>query len=219
MSTQDTHQDDALPTQDQLSAANAAYVLGHQGNHVEFSSLLSSATSKQVPLVLIFTRHFHCGSCKEFVRAAAASSPLTDSSRVSTIVIGPGQAAGLDFYRSQVDNPPFQFYADPDLNLYHALGVTKKTLDLGDSSTLGSHHKQGFAQTLLSSVAQTFKSGSLALKGGDIKQLGGEFVWDKDGKPVFAHRMKHTRDHSEVSAIEQAITQGSSTAASATESN
>lgn len=207
-------QDDALPTQDQLSAAKTAYVLDPQGNHVEFSSLLSSATSKQVSLVLIFTRHLHCGSCKEFVRAAASSSLLTDSSRVLTIVIGPGQSAGLDFYKSQVNNPPFQFYADPDLRLYHALGVTKRTLDTGDSNTLASHHKESITQTVLSSVAQTVKSGSLAFKGGDIKQLGGEFVWDKEGNPVFAHRMKHTRDHSEISVIEQAITQGSSASAS-----
>nr|CDI52468.1 related to glucose 1-dehydrogenase [Melanopsichium pennsylvanicum 4] len=198
--------DDALPSPDQISAANEAHVLDNQGNRVSFSSLLEKSQSNKVPLLLVFTRHFHCGMCKQFNQALAHSSIITDQSRVSVVVVGPGQAAGLDQYKSQVNNPPFQFYADPDLKLYNALGVTRKNLDLGDSNEIGSHHKGSFSQNLLSSVAAMVKSPTLALKGGDIKQLGGEFVWNAQGEPVLAHRMRHTRDHSEVSTLEKAVT-------------
>ncbi|SPO24778.1 related to Glucose 1-dehydrogenase / peroxisomal 2,4-dienoyl-CoA reductase [Ustilago trichophora] len=180
--TRNSNPDDALPSHEQLSAANAAYVFDSQGNRVDFSSLLDQAKTNKIPLLLVFTRHFHCGMCKEFNKALSESRILTDASRVSVIIVGPGQAAGLEHYQQQVDNPPFQFYADPDLRLYHALGVTRRNLDLGDASKdkIGSHHKEGVTQTFLSSVAEIVKSGSLALKGGDFKQLGGEFVWNKE---------------------------------------
>lgn len=203
--------DDAIPTIKQLSAANAAFVLNGQGDRVDFSSLLQSTQTNKVAFVLILTRHFHCGMCKEFVKALQQSSTLTDTARVSLVIVGPGQAAGLDHYKEQVDNPPFEIYADPELRLYHALGVTRRNLDLGDASKdkIGSHHQEGFTQTFLSSVAEIVKSGSLALKGGDFKQLGGEFVWNAQGELVLAHRMRHTRDHSEVSALEGAVVQAS----------
>ena len=211
--TSSTHSnpDDALPTKEQLSAANAAYVFDSESNRVDFSALAERARTNNQALLLFFTRHFHCGMCKEFVRALAQSTILTDSSRVSLIIVGPGQAAGLEHYKEQVNNPPFEFYADPDLRLYHALGVTRRNLELGNAQKdkIGSHHKESFTSNFLSSVGEIVKSGTLALKGGDFKQLGGEFVWSKEGEPVLAHRMKHTRDHSEISDLEQAVTQGS----------
>ncbi|GAC96381.1 hypothetical protein PHSY_003961 [Pseudozyma hubeiensis SY62] len=210
--TQTSTSDDALPSSEQLSAANSTYVLDSQSNRIDFTTLLTRANTNNLPLVLIFTRHFHCGMCKEYVKALSKSTVLTDASRASLVVVGPGQPEGLEHYKQQVDSPPFEFYADPELNLYHALGVTRRNLDQGDAKkdNIGSHHQQGLAQTFFSSVAEIVKSGSLALKGGDFKQLGGEFVWDKEGKPVWAHRMRHTRDHTEVSEIERVATGASS---------
>ncbi|CBQ71811.1 related to Glucose 1-dehydrogenase [Sporisorium reilianum SRZ2] len=202
----DRPQDDALPTADQLSAANAAHVLDSSSNRIAFSSLLERARQQNQALVFIFTRHFHCGMCKEFV-ALSHSTTLTDASRVSLIVVGPGQPEGISHYKQQVDNPPFDFYADPTLELYHALGVTRRNLELGSSKEkVGSHHQTSVLHNVVSSVADTFKSGSLILKGGDFKQLGGEFVWDQEGRVVLAHRMRHTRDHSEISKLEQVAT-------------
>lgn len=217
MSTTSSNQDDALPTPEQLSAANATYVLDNQGNRVDFSSIHDHAKSKQLPLVLIFTRHFHCGMCKEFVKAVGQSSILTDPSRVSLVIVGPGEASGLDHYKDQVNNPPFTFYADPELRLYHALGVTHRNLSVGDASKdkIGSHHQQSYSSNFLSSVGEILKSGTQALKGGDFKQLGGEFVWNKQGEPVLAHHMRHTRDHSEVSDLEQAATSTTGTTSTA----
>ncbi|TKY86752.1 hypothetical protein EX895_004392 [Sporisorium graminicola] len=199
-------QDDALPTADQLSAARAVHIFTSNHTRVPFSSLLDRAHQQNLALVLVFTRHFHCGMCKEFVRALSHSSTLIDPSRVLLVVVGPGQPEGVEHYKQQVGSPPFEFYADPKLELYHALGVTRRNLELGSSSKeiLGSHHQTSVLTNLVSSVAETFKSGSLIFKGGDFKQLGGEFVWNQAGKVVLAHRMRHTRDHTEIAVLEQA---------------
>lgn len=195
--------DDALPSSDQLASAKTASIFDDQGKTIQFSSILDEAHSAQLPVLLVFTRHFHCGMCKEFVKGLARSSALTDSSSVSVVVVGPGQPSGVPGYKAWVENPPFRFYADPELHLYHALGVTKRSLELGPG---GSHHQESFTKNLFSSVSEIVKSGTKALQGGDFKQLGGEFVFNKQGEPVLAHRMQHTRDHTEISELERAVT-------------
>lgn len=202
----------ALPTVEQIREAENLSVFDASGKQVQFSSLLDGAKSKGIPFILIFTRHFHCGMCKQFVRALAKSSILTDASKVTLVIIGPGQPEGIDHYKQEVGNPAFQFLADPQVKLYHALGMTIRTFNGGDEKTdkIPSHHSGGLISTAVSSVVDIVKSGSLALKGGDFKQLGGDFVWDARGQPILAHRMQHTRDHTEVSDLEQAVSQSPS---------
>uniref|UniRef100_V5GNP1 Glucose 1-dehydrogenase n=1 Tax=Kalmanozyma brasiliensis (strain GHG001) TaxID=1365824 RepID=V5GNP1_KALBG len=208
MSTTSSSQDDALPTSEQLSAANAAYVLDNQGNQVDFSSIQDQAKAKQLPLVLIFTRHFHCGMCKEYVRAVAASNILTDPSRVLTVIVGPGEASGLTAYRNSVNNPPFTFYADPQLRLYHALGVTRRNLSTGDPSKekIGSHHTGSYTQNLFSSIGEILKSGTQALKGGDFKQLGGEFVWNQEAG-IIVHYLGDAATTTEAQSLQTELAQ------------
>jgi len=40
-------------------------------------------------------------------------------------------------------------------------------------------------------------------KQGHFAQLGGEFIFGKDGECKFASRMKHTEDHTEVADLMQ----------------
>lgn len=44
---------------------------------------------------------------------------------------------------------------------------------------------------------QSLGSGRKALKGGDFKQVGGEFLFE-NGECTWAHRMRTTRDHTEI---------------------
>ncbi|KAI3493229.1 hypothetical protein L1887_42069 [Cichorium endivia] len=132
--------DDALPTTAQLSAAKATHVLDSHGTRISVASLFDDAQAQQLPLVLVFTRHFHCGMCKEFVRALAESSILT---RVELIIVGPGEAAGVETYKASVGRPPFKFFADPQLHLYHALGVTRRNLELGGRKGESGRASQG----------------------------------------------------------------------------
>ncbi|PWZ00672.1 hypothetical protein BCV70DRAFT_99149 [Testicularia cyperi] len=200
-----THQ--ALPTAEQLDAAKSTSVLDAAQSAVSFGSILDAARDSHIPLVLVFTRHFHCGMCREFVRALGQSSTLTDSSKVSVAIVGPGQAEAIEYYKKEVGSPPFHFFADPQVQFYHALGMTTRTFDGGDDKKdpIPSHHKSGLISGAVTSALGMIKSGSMATKGGDFKQLGGDFVFNADGQPVLAHRMRHTRDHTEVSELEKAI--------------
>ncbi len=38
------------------------------------------------------------------------------------------------------------------------------------------------------------------MKGGDYKQVGGEFLWES-GEVVWCHRMRNTRDHAEIQVL------------------
>lgn len=95
---------------------------------------------------------------------------------------------------------PFPIYADPTRKLYDYLGMTR-TLDPGS--------KPAYMQTnmLINSVQSIFQglsTGRHALKGGDFKQVGGEFLFE-NGQCTWAHRMKNTRGHAEVSEIRSLI--------------
>lgn len=95
---------------------------------------------------------------------------------------------------------PFPIYADPSRKIFDLLGMTK-TLALG--SKPGYMRRSLLVNSLLS-ILQGIKSGSAAMKGGDIKQVGGEFLFD-DGKVVWCHRMKNTRDHTEVPELKHVL--------------
>jgi hypothetical protein len=94
-------------------------------------------------------------------------------------------------------NCPFPIYAEPTRKLYDLLGMTR-TLYLGKK-------RPNYVQTNLfisgvQSIMQGLKTGNKALKGGDFKQVGGEFLFEQ-GKCVWVHRMRTTRDHCEVEEV------------------
>jgi hypothetical protein len=74
---------------------------------------------------------------------------------------------------------------------------------------------------ILKSIAQSLRriwAGDM-LKGGDLKQVGGEFLFeaaapgkrrdDSDVQVTWCHRMRNTRDHAEVPIIRQVMGVGS----------
>lgn len=91
---------------------------------------------------------------------------------------------------------PFPIYAEPTRKIYDHLGMTR-TFDLGA--------KPAYMQThlLINSVQSIFQglsTGRKALKGGDFKQVGGEFLFE-GGECTWVHRMRTTRGHCEVEEI------------------
>jgi AhpC/TSA antioxidant enzyme len=94
---------------------------------------------------------------------------------------------------------------DPDRALYIAL-------KLGRSKSMGpkkpEYIKQSLFASVLSGIAQGLSSGRNALKGGDFWQVGGEFLFVRKGDSwdvEWAHRMRTTRDHAEVSELRQIL--------------
>jgi hypothetical protein len=97
---------------------------------------------------------------------------------------------------TETTNCPFPIYADPTRKLYDHFGMTR-------TFTLGSKPAYMHTNMLINSVQSIFQglgTGKNALKGGDFKQVGGEFLFE-NGECTWVHRMKTTRGHSEVSDL------------------
>ncbi|KAF1836268.1 hypothetical protein BDW02DRAFT_567161 [Decorospora gaudefroyi] len=191
-----------IPTAKDLSRVADLLVLDAQGESRPFKELY------QAPLIaprqlIIFIRHFFCGNCQEYLRTLSSSikadALLALPTPTSIVVIGCGRPELIPMY-TEATACPFPIYADPSRKLYDYLGMTR-TFDLGS--------KPQYMQTnvLINSVQSIFQglsSGRKALKGGDLKQVGGEFLFEH-GECVWARRMKTTRDHTEVSEIRTLI--------------
>ena len=96
---------------------------------------------------------------------------------------------------------PYPIYADPTRKLYDLLGMTR-TLDLGPKSP--EYMQKSLLSVMLTSFVQSLKSGWSATKGGDYRQVGGEFLFE-DGKVTWGHRMRNTRDHAEIPELRKVL--------------
>lgn len=111
---------------------------------------------------------------------------------------------------------PFDIYTDPSASLFRELGMTK-TLALGKKP---GYIKKGFFVNVLHSVGQALRSipEGLALKSGDQRQVGGEFLFEpldkastatevegEEKKLTWCHRMRTTRDHAEIPELMEVL--------------
>ncbi|KAK4241004.1 AhpC/TSA antioxidant enzyme-domain-containing protein [Achaetomium macrosporum] len=168
-----------LPTLETIRKIDNYVVLDRDGKSHTFRSLYTGRhTARRV--LIIFIRHFFCGNCQEYLRALSASS-ITPSSLLALplstfiCVIGCGDPGLIDMYAAAT-NCPFPIYADPTRKLYAELGMVR-TLALGQRPA---YMKQHLLKSSLQSIAQGLKQipKGLALKGGDSKQIGGEFLFE-----------------------------------------
>jgi hypothetical protein len=150
------------------------------------------------------TRHTdRLQNCQEYLRTLSSSiSPealLALPTPTFITVIGCGRPELIPMY-TEATSCPFPIYADPTRKLYDLLGMTR-TFDLGAKP------EYMHTNVLINSVQSIFQSlgtGKHALKGGDFKQVGGEFLFE-NGECTWAHRMKTTRGHAEVSDLRQML--------------
>jgi hypothetical protein len=116
---------------------------------------------------------------------------------------------------------PFPIYADPSKNLYTELGMVR-TLALGSRPE---YLRRSFTANIFHSIAQGLKQlpAGRALAGGDVQQVGGEFLFEPVGelaaspvtpgvgqgqeekRVVWCHRMKNTRDHVEMPELREVL--------------
>lgn len=180
------------PSKSDLQRVADLPVLDASGKSHTFKSLYEGKPK----LLIIFIRHFFCGNCQEYLRTLA--SVLTPESLkalptpTEILVIGCGQPELIPMYTKET-SCPFPIYADPTKELYKVLGMTR-SLDLGPKSP--EYMQMSLPTAIITSFLQALRAGSKALKGGSFDQLGGEFILE-DGRAVWCHRMKNTRDHAE----------------------
>ncbi|KAK0539622.1 L-rhamnose-1-dehydrogenase [Tilletia horrida] len=188
-----------LPTVGELQAADAATLFSSDGKPTTFGVIRAAQPGRR--LTLVFVRHWHCGLCAGYV-STLADEPAFADERV--VIVGHGAAEGIERYREiSGARSTFEIYADPKKVLFSALGVTRRSLDMGEKAPR--YQKGSTLAMVLSGVRESLGSGLLAFKGGDIAQLGAEFVFNERGEAVFAHRMVNTRDHTEVPDLVQVL--------------
>lgn len=115
----------------------------------------------------------------------------------SIVVIGCGHPSLIPKYRART-GCPFPIYADPSRKLYKALGMSW-TLNFGGSRP---EYMQdtSLPRWLAGQVKQWGADGRKALKGGNLVQIGGEFLFE-DGEVIWLHRMRNYRNHTEIKAL------------------
>jgi len=168
-----------LPTEAVIRKIQDYTVLDRNGKTHPFKSLYSG---HNVPrrVLIIFIRHFFCGNCQEYIRSLSPSiTPETLLALpVSTfvVVIGCGTHELIDTYIKET-GCQFDVYADPTRRLYDKLGMIR-TLNMGSRPAY--LQNKNVAQTVVSGVVQGLKhlKSGLALKMGDQRQVGGEFLFE-----------------------------------------
>ncbi|KAF2005648.1 hypothetical protein P154DRAFT_412767, partial [Amniculicola lignicola CBS 123094] len=193
---------DEIPTEKDLKKVGDQLVLDNKGASRQFKELYQGEGVAPKQLI-IFIRHFFCGNCQEYLRTlSSAITPemlLALPTPTFITVIGCGSPDLIDMYAKET-GCPFPIYADPTRRLYDLLGMTS-TFNPGNKPEY--IHSNMFL-TSVQSVMQALKTGTKATKGGDFKQVGGEFLFE-DGDCVWVHRMRNTRDHAEVTDIKQRL--------------
>ncbi|KAK4199361.1 AhpC/TSA antioxidant enzyme-domain-containing protein, partial [Triangularia verruculosa] len=170
--------DNSLPTLETLKKIDNYIVLDRNGKSHTFRSLY---TGRHVArrVLMVFVRHFYCGNCQDYLRTLSSAFSPADLLGLPIptfiVVIGCGDAGLIDMYTSET-GCPFPVYTDPTRKLYAELGMIR-TLALGERPAYTKSH---LVKSSLASVVQGLKQipKGLAHKGGDTRQIGGEFLFE-----------------------------------------
>lgn len=77
-----------------------------------------------------------------------------------------------------------------------------KNLSMGDKRPDYQTHTS--AQMIAESLGQSLASGTKVFSGGAYNQLGGEMLFE-DGEVTWCHRMRNTRDHTEIAVLKEVL--------------
>ncbi|PFH53135.1 hypothetical protein AMATHDRAFT_138118, partial [Amanita thiersii Skay4041] len=204
----------ALPMRDQLARAARLPVIAESGVRVTFGSLFESQRT-----IVIFIRHFWCPMCQDYMssvqsfvrsdilRSPSTGGPVSDeghSLSAKFVVISNGSHAMISKYR-QIFQMPFEMYTDPSLAVYTALGMDKQQRERTLANRRGGYVKHGLMGGIVMVVVRAIKVGMPVWeKGGDVAQLGGEFVLGPGLTCSFAHRMQSTKGHAPIQDVVKA---------------
>lgn len=198
-----------LPTEAQLSQASALPVVTQSGIRVPFGSLFANQRT-----IVIFIRHFWCPLCQDYIacltslvdrtRLCQIKDPLTNQA-VDLVVLSNGSHTLIQKYK-QIFGMDYQMYTDPNCAVYDALGMSK-TYELACTPTAAKPPKparspyvrRGPIGGLTMVVLRALRVGMPVWeRGGDMRQLGGEFVFGPGLRCTYAHRMQTPQGHSSI---------------------
>ncbi|KAF8639368.1 hypothetical protein AX17_001557 [Amanita inopinata Kibby_2008] len=186
------------PDETTLSQASELTVYDSKGEQIKFGSLYSRSKT-----VVVFIRHFFCGSCQAYVRQlAGVPQSALDAANTKIIVIGCGDWAAIKEY-AETTGFSGPIFADSSRKLLHALGMTIENLAV---TPTGQERRSYLTMSKFANVISSIWRGplmhpTLIGKQGNISQLGGEFIFGPGNICSFASRMQHTEDHVEVAEL------------------
>ncbi|KAL4734276.1 AhpC/TSA antioxidant enzyme-domain-containing protein [Aspergillus similis] len=193
---------DELPTvETQLQIAGYT-LLDRDGKELLFREVYSQADRTLV----IFVRHFFCGSCQEYLqRLSSTVTPEVLSSlpgSTSIAIVGCGDPSLISYYAAQT-GCPYPMYCDPARKLYEALGMIT-TWEIGPRPD---YISRGVHRLVVDGIWQGLKhiwDGKI-LKAGAAEQQGGEFLFERseDGEKriSWCHRMQRSWGHTEIPVL------------------
>ncbi|KAG9315046.1 transmembrane amino acid transporter protein-domain-containing protein [Chiua virens] len=190
-----TFDENALPTPRQLSEASSCVVIAENGLRVPFGEIFRDQKT-----IVIFIRHFWCPLCQDYMFSVTdnVDPKMLKETDVNLVVIGNGSFNMIKSYR-QIFRTQFTFYTDPSLRLHKALGMTLRVMEPKAQRKRGGYVRHG----PMAGIAMVFKNAlrvgmPVWEKGGDISQLGGEFVLGPGMTATYAHRMPNPRSHAPI---------------------
>ncbi|KZS98512.1 hypothetical protein SISNIDRAFT_481242 [Sistotremastrum niveocremeum HHB9708] len=187
-----------LPTAEQLRKAGKLLVYGPGGNSIRFWELIQDQKT-----IVCFIRHFWCPMCQDYMHSITREldPEALRHARVKLIIISNGDPAMINPYL-QISKAPVQLYTDPSLKLYDALGMNLRTSDFGQPLERGSYLRHGLVNGTISVIKAGLRVGMpLTKNGGDINQVGGEFIFGPSLKCSYAHRMTSTTSHVSIRSL------------------
>lgn len=206
-------QPDELPTQNKIRRLADYPLFDSSGREHPLTSLFSPSCLRKQRLMLIFIRNFFCGNCQQYLLTVAEQLPPSSlPSDVTVAIIGCGAPSLLPSYM-ELTHCPYPLYTDPSAQLYKKLGM-QRSWSLGDKAP--DYIQQSLLLGGLKSIVQGLKrlpTGDVT-KAGEMDQNGGEFLfvrtgdegfWGDDWQVDWCHRMRNTRDHTEISELKRIL--------------
>ncbi|EIW84291.1 hypothetical protein CONPUDRAFT_50940 [Coniophora puteana RWD-64-598 SS2] len=185
--------ENALPTHEEIADAASYLVMAENGIRVPFGELF-----RHERVVFIFIRHFWCPYCQDYMASIASTVDprvLRDAG-VSLIIISNGSYKMIKSYR-KIFRMPFKIYTDPALRVYQALGMGRRTGP--DPQVRGSYIRHGSVRGAGMVLLNALRVGMpMWGRGGNMSQLGGEFVLGPGLRVSWAHRMPSARGHAPI---------------------
>ncbi|KAI9374454.1 AhpC/TSA antioxidant enzyme-domain-containing protein [Aspergillus egyptiacus] len=210
MSTKRSLRNDELSSAETLQKAARHTVFDREGRELPFETLYSGPNAAHRTLI-VFVRHFFCGSCQEYLRTMKETitpdylSCLPVSTSVA--VVGCGESGLIDHYARET-GCPYPIYCDPSRKLYDDLGMIN-TWEIGSSPA---YVRKSLTRIILDSLWQMVKllPSGLVLSGGPGAQVGGEFLFERSGhggqtRVTWCHRMERAWGHTEVPVVTEIL--------------
>ncbi|CZT22785.1 uncharacterized protein RCC_08491 [Ramularia collo-cygni] len=193
----------ALPDKKAVEAAGELLIKDEKGNEIAFKSLYSDKPADERQLI-VFVRHFFCGSCELYAQALARDLPVEAlaANKITLTIIGCGEPICIADWRKRT-GCPYPPHTEPKHRLQDTLGPPNPPRAMPDK--FPEYHSKSLFQVIKDSTWHALSSGpKKALSGGPASQQGGEWLF-QNGEVKFVHRMRNSADHVDTKELKMVL--------------